>query len=208
MMEELIFYPEGHRYELDGKTIPSVTELTEALGAYAGELDAELELTLEAAAERGGALHGYMEHRLEGGLREDYELPDEWAVYADAVDLFLSEHTLSPLFVETALWAAPGGETAFAGTPDYVGDFDGRLAVLDWKFVSQVQKSKVGAQLAGYGLLCRENGVEPERAVCVQFLPDGTYRLYPAGGEGDKDFRTCLDLYRARTKKHPRGGIA
>lgn len=207
-MEELIFYPEDHRYELDGKVIPSVTQLTEVLGSYAGALDPELELTLEAAAERGSVLHGYIEHRLGGEPREEYEMPDEWAPYADAVDLFLAEHTLDPLLVETALWAAPEGGTAFAGTPDYVGTFDGTLTVLDWKFVSQVQKSKVGAQLAGYGLLCRENDIFPDRAACVQFLPDGTYRLYPAGGEGDRDFALCRELYRARAKKHPRGGIA
>jgi len=207
-MEELVFYPEDHRYELDGQVIPSVTRLTGALGVCGGEADPELELTLETAAERGSVLHGYIEHRLKGEPREEYELPEEWGVYADAVDLFLAEHTLDPLLVETPLWAAPEGHTAFAGTPDYVGGFDGELSVLDWKFVSQVQKSRVGAQLAGYGLLCRENDIFPGQAACVQFLPDGTYRLYPAGGEGEKDFSLCLDLYRAKGKKHPRGGIA
>ncbi len=203
-MAELLFFDESHRYELDGKALPSVTQLTDVFGTYSEEL----ELTMEAAAERGSVLHGYIEYRLLGGVREDYELPDEWGAYADAVDLFLSEHTMEPMVVETAMWAAPEGYPAFAGTPDYVGDFDGALTVLDWKFVSQVQKTKVGAQLAGYGLLCRQNGVYPDRVACVQFLPDGTYQLYPAGKEGEKDFSLCLDIYQAKIKKHPRGGIA
>ena len=109
------------------------------------------------------------------------------------------------MLVETPLWGEAQG-VRFAGTPDFVGEFDGRLSVLDWKFVSQVQKTKVGAQLSGYWELCAANGVFPEALYCVQFLPDGTYRLYPAGLTAD-DLFLCLDVYRAAHKKHPRGAI-
>lgn len=209
MERELIFEPEGHRYLLDGVEIPSVTQLVAPLGSQQ-EVDEgdDMELTIEAAAERGVVLHGYIEHRLKGGCRADYELPDAWMGYADAVDLFLAEHSVVPYLVETALYDLEGDGTAYAGTVDCVADLDNTLTVLDWKFVSQVQKTKVGAQLCGYHFLCVNNDIFPDALACVQFLPDGTYRLYPAGGGGVKDFDLCMELYKAKKKKHPKGGIA
>ena len=161
---------------------------------------------MEAAAERGTVMHGYIEHRLNGGAREGYELPDGYDAYADGVDLFLAEHELEPMLVEAPLHGEAEG-VQFAGTPDFVGLFDGTLCILDWKFVAQVQKTKVGAQLNGYMSLCLCNDIYPDALYCVQFLPDGTYRLYPAGTLADS-FYLCLNVYREIHKKHPRGGIA
>lgn len=200
----LDFDPDTHIYRLDGIRLPSVTQLTDIYGANVENPD--LELTMEAAAERGSILHGYIEHRLRGRARGDYELPDAYADYADGVDLFLAEHELDPMLVESPLWGEAEG-VRYAGTPDYVGLLDGKLCILDWKFVSQVQKTKVGAQLNGYWSLCLDNDIFPEALYCVQFLPDGTYRLYPAGTLTD-GFYLCLNVYAERNKKHPRGGIA
>lgn len=202
--QELFFDPEDHSYWLDGDKLPSVTQLTDIYSTYSEAPD--LELTMEAAAERGSVLHGYIEHRLKGGSREDYELPDVYAAYADGVDLFLAEHELEPMLVESPLWGKAEG-VRFAGTPDYVGQLDGVLSILDWKFVSQIQKTKVGAQLNGYSSLCLYNDIFPDFLYCVQFLPDGTYRLYPAGTLADS-FYLCLSVHKERNKRHPRGGIA
>lgn len=204
-MDELIFHADEHRYEQSGETLPSVTRLTGIYGAATGQEDDILTLTLEAAAERGTVLHSYLEHRLSGGEREDFEIPDVYSDYADSADLFLSEHKLEPLLVETPLSGELNG-VKYAGTPDCVGVFDGELSILDWKFVSQVQKTKVGAQLNGYLRLCGCSGFFPERLYCVQFLKDGTYRLYPVSESGS--FALCADVWREKHKKHPRGGIA
>ena len=203
---ELAFDAETHTYRLDGELLPSVTQLTGIYGPIAVQEGDPMELTVEAAADRGSVLHGYIEHRLNGGGREGYELPDSYAAYADGVDLFLAEHELDPMLVEAPLH----GElecVRFAGTPDFVGLFDCVLCILDWKFVAQVQKTKVGAQLNGYLSLCLCNDIFPDALYCVQFLPDGTYRLYPAGTLADS-FSLCLSVYREIHKKHPRGGIA
>lgn len=201
----LTFEQDTHTYRVDGETVPSVTQLTAIFGPPSPEEGDDLELTMEAAADRGVTLHAYLQHRFGGGAPEDFELPDAYGPYADAVELFLSEHNLEPMLVETLLWGEAQG-VRFAGTPDFVGEFDGRLSILDWKFVSQVQKTKVGAQLSGYWELCGANNIFPEALYCVQFLPDGTYRLYPAGMTAD-DLFLCLDVYRAAHKKHPRGAI-
>lgn len=197
------FAPETHTYYVDGVKVPSVTQLVAPLGDDYDEPDDLMEQALDAAADRGVTMHGYLEHRLQGGSREDYELPDAYEVYADGADLLLSEHEIAPLCVETPL---PGD--GFAGTPDLVCDFDGETAILDYKFVSQIAKTKVGAQLAGYMELCWANGIFPEALYAVQFLRDGTYRLYPVGGEnGQKAFELCRLLYELKHKHHPRGRI-
>lgn len=204
-MFDVTFDESRHAYTVDGAPVPSVTQLVAPLGAdYDEPEDDALALSVEAAADRGTTMHAYLAHRLGGGAPEEFELPDAYAPYADAVELFLSEHRIEPYLVEQPLGAAD-----FAGTPDLVADFDGVLSILDYKFVSQIAKSKVGAQLGGYFTLCNENALCPDALRAVQFLPDGTYRLYPADiGQSLASFHVCKTLYEIKTKKHPRGAIA
>lgn len=191
-----------HIYTVDGKKVPSVTQLVAPLGEDYDEPDELTEGIIDAAAERGTVMHAYIAWRLDGGDPAEFEMPDMYAPYADAVDLFLSEHSVVPFAVETPLACAD-----FAGTPDLICEFDGALSVLDWKFVSQIAKSKVGAQLAGYQRLCELSGLFPERRIAVQFLKDGTYRLYPVGSKAGEAFAVCLVMNDIRTAKHPRGKI-
>ena len=198
---ELTFDEAAHRYTVDGRQVPSVTELVAPLGDLAETEDLFFEQALELAAERGTALHAYLAHRLTGGTPEDFELPDSYEGYREAVELFLSEHTIHPQLIETPL-----GCSYFAGTPDLVADFDGVPTILDWKFVATMAKSRVGGQLNGYLYLCDENDIHPEALAAVQFLPDGTYRLYPTEAD-ETAFLHCLQIYRIKQMKHPRGRI-
>ncbi len=193
-----------HTYrDEDGNILPSVTQLVAPLGDDYDEPDDLLEGVLDAAADRGTTMHAYLAHRLAGGAAEDFELPSDYLPYTDAVELFLSEHSITPLLIETPL-----GKAGFAGTPDLVCIFDGREAILDYKFVSAVAKSKVGAQLAGYQEVCEANEIYPEALFAVQFLKDGIYRLYPVGTQAARSaFSLCLELYEIKTRKHPRGRI-
>lgn len=192
-----------HQYLVDGEPVPSVTQLVAPLGADLDEPDDLLESTLDAAADRGVTMHAYIAHRLQGNPPEEFELPDIYEPYAQGVEQLLSEHTIVPLIIETPL---PGH--GFAGTPDLVCEFDGVTAVLDWKFVSAIAKSKVGAQLAGYLDLCVINEIFPEALYAVQFTRDGSYRLYPADPEPNAlAFSVCKHLYTIKTRKHPRGRI-
>lgn len=201
---ELTFDETKHQYYVDGDPVPSVTQIVAPLGAdYDEPEDDARELTVEAAAERGITLHGYIAHRLGGGAPEEFELPDAYRGYADAIELFLAEHTITPFAVEQPL-----GCDFFAGTPDLTAELDGKYSILDWKFVSQISKSKVAAQLGGYAYLCEENGFTAEALFAVQFTRDGTYRLYPvdAAFAGDA-YRACVCLYAFKTRAHPRGKI-
>ena len=192
-----------HRYYVDGEFVPSVTQIVAPLGADYDEPDEMLESALDAATDRGVTMHAYLAHRLDGGEPEEFELPSIYEPYADAVELFLSEHKITPLAVETPMPAR-----GFAGTPDLVAEFDGQTAILDYKFVSQVSKSKVGAQLSGYRELCDQNGIFVDALYAVQFLRDGTYRLYPVGiGTSCAMFKACLQIWEYKTQRHPRGRI-
>ena len=197
------FDAETHSYTVNGVSVPGVTSLVAPLGADYDEPDDDLELTIEAAADRGLTLHAYIEHRLKGGDPEDFEMPSIYAGYAEAVDNCLADNEITPYLIETPLGCA-----TFAGTPDLVGEIDGKTAILDWKFVSQMAKSKVMAQLGGYERLCNENGIYPDLLIAVQFLKEGKYRKY----EVDKTtaaiaFSVCMEVQRIKTLKHPRGKI-
>lgn len=199
------FDPATHTYTLDGKKIPSVTGLISIMGDNPQEFDELLDTAFGNAAERGTVLHGYLAHRFMGGDPEDYEMPAAYAGYADAVDLFIDEHEFEPVIIETPFYATEQRVT-FAGTPDYYGGFDGKDAILDYKFVAQVNKAKVSAQLNGYASLLAANGVATEAMYAVQFMKDGTYRLYPVK-DRPETFYLCLDVYRMANREHPRGRI-
>lgn len=199
----LDYDPDKHQYFVDGNPVPSVTQLVAPLGADFDEPDDMLEGVLDAATDRGTTMHAYIEHRLLGGAPEDFELPTMYLPYADAVELFLSEHHITPLAIETQM-ATPD----YAGTLDLVCSFDGTTAILDWKFVSQIAKAKVGAQLGGYLSLCYRNGVFPDKLFAVQFLKDGDYRLYPVDIDGAlAAFDLCRMVHATKTAPHPRGRI-
>lgn len=184
----VVFNDEKHTYTLmgegvEGKVVPSVTELVAPLGADFDDMDELTELAVENAA-------------------EDFELPDQYADYAESVELFLSEHTINPWLIEYPL-----GCEDFAGTPDLVCDFDGAPTILDYKFVSTIAKTKVGAQLQGYRQLCEQNDLFVDKLVAVQFTRDG-YRLYNVDVETTAlSFHVCLTLHMLKKKKHPRGCI-
>lgn len=206
----LDFEPATHTYTVDGKAVPSVTQIVAPLGQDYDEPDEMTEIAIDYAAERGTIMHEYIAHRLGGGEPDVFEIPDEYADYADGVEQFLAEHSVVPFAVETPITNAPmvGLEEYYvAGTPDLVCEFDGRLAILDYKFVSSVAKSKVCAQLGGYLKLCECNAVYPEALYAVQFKR-GDYRLYPVNeADAVRMWNAALNLYYEKTFKHARGRI-
>lgn len=199
------YYPETHTYWLDGKQIPSVTQL---VSVYGPDMEAdEIEAQIAPATERGTVMHDYLHHRLTGeDADEIVEVPDIYADYIDGVELFLAEHSLEPVALETPMFSdAP---LPFAGTPDFVGIFDGTPAILDWKFVSSLVKPKVAAQLGAYGILSYQFlDFDAEALAAVQFLP-GSYRLYLSDREtGMNCFNPILDLERIRQKQFLRNTL-
>lgn len=199
MVEELVFIEEGHQYMLGDTLLPSVSEIIAPLGADLD--DSDLELKLEAAAERGTTCHKILELYLNGDQEAEY--PSEYEGYADGIRLFLAEHEIVPYAIEKPICSS---ELMVAGTPDLLCEYDGKLTVIDYKFVSQICKPKVKAQLNLYRKMLEEAGVFPEQLIAVQFLPDGLYRPYPVAAS-DAEYEACLQIYRFKNKKYARGKI-
>ncbi len=190
-----------HTYTLDdGTKLPSVSEIISPL-CPAFDAIPEMELVIDAAAERGTVLHKVFELLLSG--ETDVDCPDSYAGYIAAIRLFLAEHTIVPLAVEQPMYSLAMG---VAGTPDLLCEMDDVLTLIDYKFVAQMAKTRVKAQLNAYRLMYEEQGVMPDKLLAVQFLPNGLYRLYPVA-QDTTEWELCLALHRLKSKKHPKGAI-
>ena len=191
-----------HTYTLDdGTKLPSVSEIISPL-CPAFDAIPEMELVIDAAAERGTVLHKVFELLLSG--ETDVDCPDSYAGYIAAIRLFLAEHTIVPLAVEQPMYSLAVG---VAGTPDLLCEMDDVLTLIDYKFVAQMAKTRVKAQLNAYRLMYEEQGVMPDKLLAVQFLPSGLYRLYPVA-QDTTEWELCLALHKLKNKKHPKGAIA
>lgn len=194
------FDAEKHEYIVNGNVVPCVSDIIAVYGKEIEEGD-DLENTMEAAAERGTVCHKVLEMLL-GGREPEY--PSAYEMYVDAIRLFLSEHTILPLAIETPIYSEKYG---YAGTPDLLCYFDGVLSLLDYKFVAQILKTKVKAQLNAYCKAYEEQDVYPDQLLAIQFLKDGTYRVYPVKYD-DEEIEVAVKLWNLKQKKHPRGKIA
>ena len=87
MPDELVFREEDHKYFLNGKEIPSVSELTRFLSKEVyGEADP---IALERAAEKGTAVHNALQTLDEKG---EVEVDSEYDGYIAAYLNFREEH--------------------------------------------------------------------------------------------------------------------
>ena len=198
-MNELTFVPETHSYFLDGEQIPSVSELIEPYSLL--NTDEESLRAIIRAADRGTELHSYLEYLFND---EEPMMYTAYAPYYRAIDKLLDEHVVEPCFTEQMMWAETDG-VKFAGTIDCFADFDGVPTLLDWKFVSSVQKYKVGAQLNFYRMMMEQNGVAPDQMKCIQFLPE-RYRIYTVDAS-DNGIHTAIQVYKYKHLKHEKGRI-
>ena len=200
-MHEIEFNSEKHEYTVDGEWVPCVSDIVSVYGKDVEEGD-DLELRMDAAAERGTICHYILASYLQGD--RDVEYPSEYEPYVESINLFLSEHKLEPLAIETPVYSEKYG---YAGTPDFLGHFDDVLTVLDWKFVRQLAKTKVKAQVNAYGAAYEEQNVWPDQLAAVQFLDDGTYRVYPVA-YGVDELEAAVQVWKYKHQRHKRGEIS
>lgn len=196
------FNGEKHEYILDGEKIPSVSEL---INIYSDtETDEYVEAATEYARERGTECHRYLEQMLKGIITDDSEEIEDYYEYYDAIDKFLEEHTIEVIETEQIV-TGEINEVKYGGTLDCIGILDGETTLIDWKFVSQVQKYKVGAQINFYREALRQSGIYIEKMKIVQFLP-GKYRIYKVQ-TNQKGMKLAAEVYKAKKMKQPKGEI-
>lgn len=183
----LDFDEKNHIYKLDGKEIPSVSEITRFIS---GELYKDSDKTaMDIAADRGTRVHKATEKLDTEGV---VECDDDISGYVRAYVKFRKEHKVEwydiekPVYDE-GIW--------IAGTLDRYGYLDNEKTILDIKTTKRISakhKIQYGAQLGFYQTMLNEKC----KLLILQLREDGTYKLIPV--EDDMAVMTsCLVLHKA-----------
>ena len=152
-----------HQYRLDGRVVPSVTQVIRS--------NVQGWMADDWYLERGRAVHAAIHLHLRGKL--DWASVDERIKgRIDAILKFLADLNLSIVDTEVRMAST---RWRFAGTIDAIlQDASGMLLVADWK--STLEPS-VEPQLGAYCCLHTDNvHIAPSRAVAVECHDNGTYK--------------------------------
>ena len=197
----LEFDPAAHRYTLDGRVVPSVTQLLEAAGLV--DLDGIDPGVLRRKRELGTWVHAAIALMLDDDLDVETVWPPA-APYLAAFDRFRVESRF--VFVrELCEQPLVDPVLGFAGTPDLVGRFPegGATAVLDVKCTYTLAPT-CGLQTAAYQHLLRVGANCPvTKRLALWLRPDGTYSAkdYSSDARHRDDwpaFRAVLALWHWR----------
>ena len=165
----LEFEPKNHIYKLDGRELPSVSEITRFISR---ELYKEADQTsLDIAADRGTRVHRACEEIDRTGLAEcDTDIMQ----YLSAYVKFLTEHDVKWEMIEQPVYSRLHW---VAGTVDRLGLVDGKMTLLDIKTAKRISgqhKLQYSAQLTLY----REMVDKAEAELCLlQLKDDCSYKL-------------------------------
>jgi hypothetical protein len=187
------FDPVRHLYTLDGKVLPSVTQILAPLIDYSGVPPA----VLERARRLGQAVHRMTELYDIDDLDMD-NLAPELMPYLTAWIKFRAETGFTPEGIEEQHYHPA---LRFAGTLDRRGLIGGRPSVLDIKKML-VLGPIIGVQLAAYKELCIKKGLPVEDRYGLGLRNDGTYRLVPFTDKGDWPVFLSLLTIRNFEEKH------
>lgn len=167
----LTFDEKTHTYYWNGKKVPGVTSILQAVQDFS-MVPKEV---LAAAQARGTAIHRMTElydlDDLDVG-----ELSDEMAGYLDGWIKFRQECDFVPETIETKLYH---GALRYSGTSDRTGIVRRRKAVIDIKSIHNPGSPVIGLQLAAYKELHNFNGDRIEDRYALHLRADGSYRLHP-----------------------------
>jgi len=156
------FDPATHTYTIDGRVVPSVTQvLNDLLPCYQAS---------EWHLQRGTAVHACAA-MIAQGKTFDYDRAIEGQV--SACYRFFEEVKPVVLAVEEREFSSRHG---FAGTYDLLSRIPQGLkaCMVDWKASFS---ASLPYQLAGYSILVEENVGRIDRGYGVQLNEDGTYRM-------------------------------
>lgn len=189
-MAELAFNAESHTYTLDGRALPSVTQVLDPLN----ELDGVPRDVLAAATEFGTHVHLACDLH-DAGRLDRAALDPALEPYLCAWERFLAEADACVIESELRVHHPLG----FAGTVDKIIMWRGKHHVLDIKSGTTVPRTW-RPQTAAY----REAVLQQRLACstvryCVHLRGDGTYVLHKSNDPADWSvFVSALNLYRWR----------
>lgn len=187
---DLHFDPLAHVYRIDGRVVPSVTQLLKPIGP---DFSMVVPDVLEAKRALGVAVHLACELDDDGDLDDD-ELDPVLVPYVSAWRKFKADTGAVIVMNERQL-----GHPAlqYAGTLDRTAVIRGSGWLLDIKTSAEPHAS-YGVQLAGYEELLRvaHHDGQPLNRATVHLRDDGSYRLHEFKNPNDHAaFRACLSIY-------------
>lgn len=193
----LTYNDEDHSYQLDGRPVPSVTEIVGLLTARKYS-DANAAM-LQQAQRRGTAVHELCEAIDCGVDPEDLDIEPELVGYVNAYLAFLRDWRPEWLYIEKPLYTLD-----YAGRCDRIGIIARQVAVVEIKTTGTMDRLSRLALLFQlffyrdaflFSLYDPEKIRRPKALLGVQLKKDGTYTVHEAQKIMDKDLPRW-DLYR------------
>lgn len=189
------FDEESHVYTVDGKTVPSVTEILKPLSADTAEFANPI--LREQAANRGSRVHEATIFYDYNGMDDEVIEPDIYP-YIKAYADFIRDYRIKYYI----LTECPVSNGEYAGTLDRLAFIDGKYTVIDFKTGTTVDPRKESAQLYAYAQLLAENGFATTESYkqyegfILRLKKDGTYTVQNRDLEtGKLFFDKCKELY-------------
>lgn len=192
----LTFRESDHSYALDGKTIPSVTQILKVLGGYEG-VPADV---LNAKAELGTAVHQVCSYHLLGTLDES-TVHERVAPYYKQFQRFLRESGMDIVLTETQVYSR---KYWYAGTLDIYGFLNDVESLIDIKTCLDLHLP-MGPQTAGYKQALEEcMGIETKNRLILRLDTD-RYQLDPMNDRLDfTTFNCCLHIHNWKENRNGR----
>lgn len=212
-MATLVFFDKGHQYELNDEVVPSVSEIARFVSREVyGNIE---QYTLDNASSRGTAVHKATEILDKYNEVECNPLEEP---YIRAYIQFRKDYNIKEFVaIEKALASE---KMRFAGTIDRivtitedfakafknqtkidVSNIVGKLAIIDIKSSSVVQKVLAPIQLNGYQKLVTENNLGEVGLLLILHLnKEEKYKIHNFDID-DTLFMSCYNLHKALEKK-------
>ncbi|MCL5671614.1 MAG: hypothetical protein M1423_10030 [Acidobacteria bacterium] len=191
MAIDFIFDPGRHLYLVQGRPVPSVTQVLHSAALSADYAAVEPEV-LERKRIIGEYVHKATQYLDEGSLDLGTVDP-QIQPYLAAYEKFMKGSGFRPWLIERRLVGTINGMLC-GGTVDLEGTMAGRPWIIDLKCIERLYPS-FGLQTAGYELLLPKPVTPPFRytRAILQLRPDGSYKLTTYDDPADFDvFRAAL----------------
>lgn len=182
-MADILFEENTHTYIVDGKKLPSVTQITSILSRiqYNG-IDEEI---LKKAGKKGTAVHKAIEDLI---LWNDYEIEEK---YEDYILQFKKARKLEKFETLETEFKLTNGE--FCGTLDNKSKLDNKMIIIDYKTTSSIHKKLLEAQFGGYKILCDSNNIKIDEWYGL-FLSKTGYKFIKITPNVEI-FKKCKEIY-------------
>ena len=185
-LPELKFEDSLHQYSVDGIVIPSVTQIMKPLSQ--NEYEGIGEKTLEAAAQKGSAVHGAIENWIKFGIMD---IEPEFQGYIDGFlnwwDSYKPEVIGSEIKTyHKIMW--------YGGTVDLLCRIDKDICLIDYKTTFHLLQKNCAVQLEAYSQALASQGVETNTKYILHLKKDGKWDFRPFLRNDTKSWRVFTAL--------------